>query len=291
MNLERTISRFLIPFLFFSCSVKKMKHNKNMNNSSCDTTGVCSFQNPNIMDKKLKEEPKKNIEVIYAYDALCGWCYGFSYDLNKVVDSLGSKVKFTLINGGLFAGSRSVKMGQINAHIKRNMPSVTHITGVPFGTSFINGVLEESDYSYDSWKSSVAIMVIKEMLPEKTFELASNIQKAFFLEGKDIQSDHVYEHLISNYPINKEEFIKKLNSLEFAKKTEQEFKKASQYGFTGYPSCLLQKEDTTYVLSHGYLNADQLIQKIESEFHNIHLSLNQFFLRFYLLNPSSENKF
>ncbi|WP_187696380.1 DsbA family protein [Xanthovirga aplysinae] len=216
------------------------------------------------MKEKIMDSFSEQIEIVYGFDPLCGWCYGFSNELKAVIDSLDHRVKFTLVNGGLFAGSRGIKMGQINAHIKRNMPLVTKITGTPFGESFINGVLEESNYPYDSKKSSVAVMVIKEMLPKRTFELASNIQKEFFFEGKDIQSDQFYRELICDYPIDKEEFIRNLNSKKYIESAEQEFTLASQYGFNGYPSCLLRKGTSTFVLSHGFVKAKPLIQKIES---------------------------
>jgi len=202
------------------------------------------------------------IEFIYGYDALCGWCYGFCDELDKVYAALSTKVNFTLLNGGLFARDGQLKMTDMKDHIKRNMGYVSQKTGRAFGESFISGVLEESEYLYDSKTSAIAIAVIKDMLPAKTFEFSANIQKAFFYQGKDIQSDEFYLALISEYSIVKEDFLYKLHSRQFAQYAEAEFKQAADYGFTSFPSCLLIKGNQRFFLSHDY-SAISIIENIE----------------------------
>ena len=202
------------------------------------------------------------IEFIYGYDALCGWCYGFCDELDKVHEALSTKVNFTLVNGGLFARNGQLKMADMKEHIKRNMPIVTKKTATSFGESFVSGILETPEYLYDSEKSAVAIAVIKDMLPAKSFDFSAKIQRAFFYHGKDIQSDEFYLALISDYSIASEEFLYKLNSQEFCDRAKTEFNRATAYGFSSFPACILIKGNQRFILSHDYCAAN-IIEEIE----------------------------
>lgn len=237
--------------------------NTSSNIKECAPNGFCEvpMKSHNVSIKN-NEQNYETLEVIYAYDALCGWCYGFSSDLKKVVDSLSEKVKFTLVNGGIFAGNKSVMMGQINDHIKCNMPNVTQKTGIEFGTEFKKGVLENQNYNYDSKKASIAVMILREIQPKHVFDFAFKIQEAFFYKGLDIQSDDLYKDLIKDYGIDFRDFIMKLNSTEYDQKIELEFREASQIGFAGYPSLAIKSIDGIVILNQGYVEANVLVSKI-----------------------------
>lgn len=233
--------------------------------NECDIAGFCEIpaapQSNPLANQKNESE---TIEVIYGYDALCGWCYGFSSELKKVIDTLGQKVKFTLINGGIFAGNRGLKMGEISSHIRKNMPNVTQRTGVEFGQDFKSGVLNEENYNYDSKKSSIAVMILRETHPQYVFDFSSKIQKAFFYDGLDIQSDDLYINLMKEYDIDSVDFMAKLDSQEYAKKIELEFQEAATIGFTGYPACAIRTRDGIVILNQGYMEAKALVSKISA---------------------------
>jgi len=195
-----------------------------------------------------KSSKKIKPKIVYGFDTLCGWCYGFSDELNKAIHILKDEVDFELVNAGLFAGIRGPKMGYMSGHIRRNMDNVTNRTGKEFGVNFLK-LLDSANYPYNSMKASVAIEVIKDMLPEKIFDFASKIQGAFFGEGKDIQADEVYLSLLNEYDICKSQFIEKLNSKLYENKTQESFFKAQQYGFSG----------------EGFVTANQFITLIKQE--------------------------
>lgn len=213
---------------------------------------------PTIEKKRTATE---KIEIFYAYEPLCGWCYGFSDELNKLIRKLKSIVDFKLINGGIFAGDDSLKMGVISEHIKRNMGNVTERSGIEFGNEFLK-LLENKNYDYDSKKASIAVAVLRDMFPEKLFEFAANIQKAFFYYGKDIQSDSFYVELLKAYPINLTDFLEKLNSQIESIKIEYEFKTTQKLGFQGYPAMAVKANGKMKILNQGYTTVSQLIPKI-----------------------------
>jgi len=255
----------LSSILFINCSnLNNMDENKN---NLCDAEGVCKAPEFKTSITDEKAEPLKTIEVIYGYDALCGWCYGFSNDLKIAIDSLEAKVNFKLINGGIFSGDRGLEMRYISKHIKQNAPNVTRLSGVEFGGEF-KKLLEIDHFLYDSKKASIAVLILREMKPEKVFEFASAIQKEFFYYGKNIQKDEVYLNLIEAYNIDKKEFLNRLNSKLYAVKIEKEFLEASKLGFSGYPASVIKVNGETHIVNQGYMTADNYITTILNKIKN-----------------------
>ena len=238
-------------------------------NYSCDTNGVCVP----VSQTSASIERQENIEIIYGYDPLCGWCYGFSSDLKTVRQKYQDRIKFTLINGGIFAGRRGVKMGQISGHINRNMPYVTQRTGTPFGTEF-KELLLKSEYPYDSEKSSIAVVVFRDLNPTKVFEYASDLQKAFFHDGKDINDEDVLATILQPYNVDRSEFLRRLNSKEYKDKTYNEFQIAEKYNLA-YPSCIIIDKENAEMLSYGYEEADSIIKKINRKLTNSIIKVHQ----------------
>ena len=257
MILLLSLRRGVIPFLFLlnTCSSNKMITNKK---EICTSENICLT---NLVNKENNDREKVNIiEVVYGYDALCGWCYGFSKELEKAKKLLKGEVKFKLVNSGIFADQRSIPMGHISEHIKYNAPRVTQMSGIKFGKNFMR-MLENVEYPYNSKKASIAVVVFREMYPEKTFEFASAIQEAFFYKGQDIQLNETYINLIERYPIDKKVFLEKLNNNYYKLKTEVEFKETESFGFTGYPSSILIYKGKKYVINQGYVSSEVFIRK------------------------------
>ncbi|WP_010520730.1 protein disulfide-isomerase [Aquimarina agarivorans] len=201
------------------------------------------------------------IEITYGYEPLCGWCYGFSNEINSAMSKLKNIADFKLANGGIFAGFRSLKMEYISHHIKNNMSNVSDRSGRSFGKNFLK-LLENGNYAYDSKKASIAASIMREIYPQGTFDFASDIQTAFFQYGKDIHSDATYAELLEDYPVDIDYFIKRLNSKIESEKIELEFLNTQIIGFEGYPACAIKMNGHTEIFIQGYLDASQITSKI-----------------------------
>ncbi len=220
---------------------------------------------PTINDVIIRHQPTTNKpKLIYGYDTLCGWCYGFSEELKKAIHLLKNEVDFELVNVGLFAGIRGPKMGYMSSHIRRNMQSVTDRTGQIFGEGFLK-LLDSINYPYNSMKASVAIEIVKDLRPEKVFDFAAKIQEAFFGEGKDIHSDEFYLDLIGDYDISLDQFVERLHSNCYENKAQKSFYDIQNYGFRGYPASAIKIGNSTKVLTEGFVTAEKLAHLIRQE--------------------------
>ena len=71
--------------------------------------------------------------IIYVYDALCGWCYGFSPVIKQVFEKYQAQFDFEVISGGMILGERQGPIGEVAAYIKGAYKTVEDTTGVKFG--------------------------------------------------------------------------------------------------------------------------------------------------------------
>lgn len=190
--------------------------------------------------------------LIYVYDALCGWCYGYSGVMKAIYEKYKDDFNFEVISGGMVLGERAGPITNMSALIKSHYPSVEQTTGVKFGAPFLKA-LDEGGIYLSSEKPSIALSVFKTYQPDKAILFAHALQKALKFEGKDLSEDKTYIELVKDFGINPNEFIEKLNSEEFKQAAYYDFALARQLQVTGYPAAFIKTgEHNFYMIAKGY---------------------------------------
>ena len=57
-------------------------------------------------------------KILYFYDALCGWCFGFSTVIERLKSEFGHEFDFEIVSGGLSLGKKSGPIGEVSPYIK-----------------------------------------------------------------------------------------------------------------------------------------------------------------------------
>ena len=203
--------------------------------------------------------------IIYVYDALCGWCYGFSPVINQLFEKYQSQFDFEVISGGMVLGDRQGPIGEVAAYIKGAYKTVEDTTGVKFGENFVNVVLEEGKLYFSSEKPSIALSVFKVYHPQKAILFARDLQSAIYNDGLDLSKDESYVSLAEKHEINPKDFIRKLNSEEFKQAAYYDFALAKQLQVTGYPAVLIKTgEQNFYMIAKGYTDFATIELRIQN---------------------------
>ena len=203
--------------------------------------------------------------IIYVYDALCGWCYGFSPVIKKVFEKYQTQFNFEVISGGMILGEREGPLSEVAAYIKGAYKTVENTTGVKFGEIFVNEVLEDGKLYFSSEKPSIALSVFKTIYPQKAILFAHDLQSAIYYDGLDLSKDESYIVLAEKYQINGHEFIEKLNAEEFKQAAYYDFALAKQLQVTGYPAVLIKTgESNFYMIAKGYTDFESIELRIQN---------------------------
>ena len=205
--------------------------------------------------------------IIYCYDAYCGWCYGFSPVMKMVMETYRDVFEIEVLSGGMLAGEQALPVKDIAPVIQSGYKRVEEMTGVKFGEDFLWHINnpDESDWIMNSEKPAIALCIFKEYYPMRQLEFASDLQYALNDEGRDLDDNEAYRHLLEKYSIRPEVFYDKLQSEAYKENALYEFALCKQLNVTGFPSVLLQmNESKFYLLAKGYTPYDELRQRIDN---------------------------
>jgi len=205
--------------------------------------------------------------LIYCYDAYCGWCYGFSPVIKKIAEEYQDRLTVEVLSGGMIISETPQPVSAIANYVQKAYKTVEVYTGIKFGEDFLWHIFnpDKSDWLLNSEKPAIALSVFKEYQPGLQVQFASDLQFALNYEGRDLCDDEAYRHLLYRYNIPVKEFYEKLHSKEYKEKAYYEFAQVKQLQVTGFPALLMQvSESKFYSLAKGFTDYGTLIARIDN---------------------------
>lgn len=204
--------------------------------------------------------------LIYCYDAYCGWCYGFSPVMKKLAAQF-PELPVEVISGGMILPEKPVPISNTASYIREALPRVEAMTGVQFGADYRWHIENPdlSDWFPNSLKPAIALCIFRSIYPDRQLEWAADLQLALFGEGRDLTDDEAYRHLLEKYQLPEEDFYTQLRSIYFRQQAEEDFATCRKLQVTGYPCVLLQHSEVSFtLLARGYTDEASLRQRLDA---------------------------
>lgn len=205
--------------------------------------------------------------IIYCYDAYCGWCYGFSPVIKKIAEEYKNQLDIEVLSGGMMIDEGIMPIEKIGPYIASAYKRVEELTGIKFGEDFLWHVNnpDKSDWVMNSEKPAIALCILKEYYLERQLEFATDLQYALNYEGRDLDDDEAYRHLLDKYNIQPEAFYNKLSNAEYKEAARYEFALMKQMQITGYPTVFIQTGETKFMMvARGFTHYEDVKERIEN---------------------------
>ena len=202
-------------------------------------------------------------QILYIFDPLCGWCYGFSATMLKFYERYRDHYEFVAIPGGMVTGARVKPISEMEDFISEAYERVEQRTGTPYGDAYLNGLLRSKTTLLDSEPPSRALHAFRSFHFERGIEFAHALQKAHYLEGKDFNDESVYRDLAKQFDLEPETFMKRFREERIQSAMEQEFAWVSESGIQGFPTVVCRYREKYYLLAHGYCPLAKLEESLE----------------------------
>lgn len=207
----------------------------------------------------------KAIKITYYYDALCGWCHGFTPVFNQIYNEYQSEITFDVVSGGLFVGDRVGPINKIVPYVKAGAyKTVASVTGVEFGPAFINKALGEGKMTLNSLYPAIALCIVKAHYPEHTVAFASLLHQAFYIHGMDSEDVAGYTSYATTLCIPPGEFEDKMKDPIYKEKALADFSATREQGIAGYPVLIVDVGGEKGMLTNGYASYEALKRKIDT---------------------------
>lgn len=215
--------------------------------------------------------------LIYCYDAYCSWCYGFSPIIKKIAEEYSFQLDVEVLSGGMMIGENKMPIEKIGPYIQGAYKRVEEVTGIKFGDDFLwhTANPDKSDWVMNSEKPAIALCILKEIYPERQLEFAGDLQYALNYEGRDLDDDEAYRHLLEKYTISEDDFYTKLKSDEYKEKAYHEFALCKQLNVDSYPQVLIQLHSNKfYLITKSFSTYEEVKKGIEKALTEIKAGLN-----------------
>ena len=106
--------------------------------------------------------------LIYAFDPLCGWCFGFHPIIKRLKIRFENDLNIKVVPGGLATGENAQRINDGHEYILSAMKRVEEISDVQFGENF-KLLAEEGSYVYNSEPSCRIQNVVNRSYPQQDF--------------------------------------------------------------------------------------------------------------------------
>ncbi len=200
--------------------------------------------------------------IIYVYDALCGWCYGFSAVMQRFYHENADSFDFTVLSGGMITGNRVRPVAESMSYIKEAYKVVEERTGVVFGQAYLANILQPGTYISNSEPPGRAMTLFKTAQTGLDITFAGSLQNALYRDGIDLNVPANYGSLVEPYGLNPDEFVSHLADSAIREQTLAEFKLVADFGLNGFPSVIVEHGDDLYLVARGYVPYEVLTENV-----------------------------
>lgn len=201
--------------------------------------------------------------LYYIYDALCGWCYGFSPVMQKLQRQYAAHLTFEVLSGGMIIGSRVQPIGAMAEYIRRASAQLESVTGISPSEAYQANILDAGTYISNSVPPAVALCILKEASPDAQVPLASAIQQLLYGQGKDLNEADTYLPLAAEQGMTEEVFRERFADPAYEAKARQEFSQVQSWGIEGFPAVIACKGSMSFLLTHGYQPYEPMSEMVE----------------------------
>lgn len=202
--------------------------------------------------------------LIYAYDPLCGWCFGFHPVIKKLEARFKDRLNFRVIPGGLAVDDNAQTISEGYSYIRGALKQTEETTGIKFGENF-KLLVEEGSYYYDSEPACIAQTTANKLAADLALPFAGELHNAIFVDGKNLNETDTFLEIAATLNIDADAFEKIFSDPATREETRSGFDWCKKMGASAFPTLLLEIGEETGLMSRGYRPFDT----IESHLHHL----------------------
>jgi len=199
--------------------------------------------------------------LLYVADPMCSWCWGFSPVIGAITERFGDALPIRLMMGGLRPGTTKLLDEAGKRMIREHWEHVHEASGQPFDVHFF----DRDRFVYDTEPASNAVVVARRSGMEQALAYLRLVHAAFYAENRDVTNADVLANLAAEIGLDREEFVKAIQSEKAKQETWADFAIAQRAGITGFPTLLAGLGDAAEyaIVTRGYQPADRIVPVLE----------------------------
>jgi putative protein-disulfide isomerase len=199
------------------------------------------------------------MKLVYVFDAYCGWSHGFSATLREIT-ARHPELPVEVVSGGLFTGPRRAPISTFG-YVQGANAQISEQTGAEFGDGY-DRLISDGSFVMDSEAAARGVATLRQFAPDRVVELATALQRAFYLDGHSLSDADTYRNLAAAAGLDAHAVATAFDAPEAHAEAEADFHRAAQLGVHAFPTLLAVDDDQTTVLAHGHATTDEVDQRL-----------------------------
>jgi putative protein-disulfide isomerase len=197
--------------------------------------------------------------VYYIMDPMCSWCWSFRPVVAQVQAALPRQVPLRYIMGGLAPDSDVPMPDAMRLKLRQTWHTIAEHTGAEFNFAFWD-TCEPRRSTYPACRAVIAAgMQDEEQLPPMVYA----IQQAYYLQARNPSDQATLVALAGEIGLDAAQFAADLVSDKVEDRFRADLYFAANLGVRGFPSLVVERDDTFYLVASGYSPAPPIIERIE----------------------------
>ncbi|TDJ25689.1 MAG: DsbA family protein [Gammaproteobacteria bacterium] len=205
------------------------------------------------------------VKVYIVTDPMCSWCWGMTPQIKIAAERLADRVEFDLLLGGINTHGSQPIGDYGKRHLFKLWKEVHATTSQSFGFK-----LPET-FVYNSTIPCIAVAAMSRWLGKPAFDYLHRLQQLFFLEGLNINEPGLLADAAQDRGWTRDGMVTALSDINLREVVRFEFSTSRSYGTNALPSVLWEETGKRVLLAGGYVDADMLVQLIQTKLDGISL--------------------
>src|SRR5690606_41305800 len=80
-------------------------------------------------NQNQRKDNMNKVKIIYVYDAICGWCFGFSPTMAKIKENYKTEIEFDVVSCGIKLGNGVGIIDVVAPDIKTSLQNTDNTCG------------------------------------------------------------------------------------------------------------------------------------------------------------------
>lgn len=200
--------------------------------------------------------------LIYCYDPMCSWCWGFSPTWTKLQQSLQGLIDSDQLTIQSMLGGLAVDSDQpMPEDMKYKLESTWKNIQMTLGTEFNFDFWRTASPRRSTYPACRACYVARDIGLEE--EMYHAIQKAYYLEAKNPSDIDTLTECAEHIGLKAESFQKAMSHVKNEKLLEEEIEQARHLGLNSFPSLALLIGDRLIPVPLDYKNHASMLETIK----------------------------
>lgn len=186
--------------------------------------------------------------LIYVMDPMCSWCWGFA----PVVQALIEQAQARGVGAELIVGGLRRERTAMDLPARERTASYWHAVHEASGQPFNFEAGLPDGLVYDTEPACRALVAARGFEANADWNLAGLIQRAFYVEGRNVTLPPELVELAEAAGISRSEFADRFDSQAVRDATAADFDWARNLGIAGFPTLLAEHDGQLALLTNGY---------------------------------------